>query len=77
MAERPLQTGIDQLGSKMQPELAGRGMVALHQEYRADDRVAALGYPGVLLRGIEMRDEVAENFADQPLEGRVSTVLRA
>src|SRR5271155_5372433 len=40
-----------------QPELARRGIVAPHQEHRADDRAASLGDPGVFLPVVEMGDE--------------------
>ena len=58
-----------------QPEFRDRGIVALHQENRAEDRAAALGDPGVLAGGIEFGDERPEDAAGEPLVSPIPAVF--
>src|SRR3984885_14360930 len=58
-----------------QPEFRDPGIVALHQENRADDRPAALGHPTVFAGGIEFGDEGPENSAGEPLVSPIPAVF--
>src|SRR5271166_306484 len=57
------------------PELRDAGLVALHQEYRANDRTATLGDPAILAGVIERGDKLAEDLAGEALIGPVPAVL--
>src|ERR1700678_739032 len=58
-----------------QPEFRDSGIVALHQENRADDRPAALGDPAVFAGGVEFGDEGPENAAGEPLVSPIPAVF--